>query len=288
MRRGRQGTAQSRCGRGPLFPQRGRLGSPVCGRSGPVPPPETPPGSGGEAAPRVTRPTTHPRRIITRGGSAAASTAPAPACLCLPPLGGSPQPGVCRVKARIRFPASSIKISGKKSPAGERDGEREERGVSRRSVGKRSRGADNTRSTSSTRRTPGTPAARPLQLREKRFSPPEVSPRGRRGLPGAAGGSCLPNPLLRARCEALHPITPHPGVLPRTASSPLIPPPPPPPPGMTGRTWPEGQAGAEVRGFPGVVGCFGIPRGFVRSARDGDVSGRGSDKGGEGGGGEGT
>lgn len=57
---------------------------------------------------------------------------------------------------------------------------------------------------------------------------------------------------------------------------------------MTGRTWPEGQAGAEVRGFPGVVGCFGIPRGFVRSARDGDVSGRGSDKGGEGGGGEGT
>ncbi|XP_042745891.1 serine/arginine-rich splicing factor SR45-like [Lagopus leucura] len=209
---------------------RGRLGSPVCGRSGPVPPPETPPGSGGEAAPRVTRPTTHPRRIITRGGSAAASTAPAPACLCLPPLGGSPQPGVCRVKARIRFPASSIKISGKKSPAGERDGEREERGVSRRSVGKRSRGADNTRSTSSTRRTPGTPAARPLQLREKRFLPPEVSPRGRRGLPGAAGGSCLPNPLLRARCEALHPITPHPGVLPRTASSPLISSPPPPPP----------------------------------------------------------
>uniref|UniRef100_A0A8V0YNQ5 Pleiotrophin n=1 Tax=Gallus gallus TaxID=9031 RepID=A0A8V0YNQ5_CHICK len=50
------------------------------------------------------------------------SSAPAPACLCLPPLGGLPQPELCRVKARIRFPASSIKISGKKSPARERRG----------------------------------------------------------------------------------------------------------------------------------------------------------------------
>lgn len=57
-----------------------------------------------------------------RPGPAAASSAPAPACLCLPPLGGLPQPELCRVKARIRFPASSIKISGKKSPARERRG----------------------------------------------------------------------------------------------------------------------------------------------------------------------
>lgn len=123
MWRGRQGTARSRCGRGPL-PAAGAPREPGVRAERPCPAPRHPPapGGGGEAAPRVTRPTARPRRIITRGGSAAASSAPAPACLCLPPLGGLPQPELCRVKARIRFPASSIKISGKKSPAGERRG----------------------------------------------------------------------------------------------------------------------------------------------------------------------
>lgn len=136
--------------------------------------------------------------------------------------------------------------------------------MSRRSVEKRSRGAVSTRST---RRAPGTPAARPLQLREKRFSPPEVSPRGRRGLPGAARGTLPPEPAPSGEMRSASPSHPAAGDSPRyrlISSN-------PPAPGATGEHLAEGQAGAEVWGCPGVVGCFGIPRGFGRSTRDGGM-----------------
>lgn len=194
---------------GPALPQELLSGlSPVRSsrRSGAVPPRARPPRGGGAVAPRVTRPPGAAPPHHTRGqrGRSLCPGARLPSLF-------SPQPGLRRVKARIRFPASSIKISARKLRR-----EREP-GVRWRA---RPWGHAGTRGGRTSRWSLGTVAARPFQLREKSFLPPEVSPRQRRGLPGSARGRvpsalvppgqsgkrCLPSlPWLRDICPGRTP-----------------------------------------------------------------------------------